>query len=93
MRREEMPQSSSSYDAAPLSYIYSNDLEQLKKLQYDMPKVILDIRMYTVAEVAQLLGVTHQTVRNYIKDAKITSKKIGTRHYVTEDNLKKFLEN
>ena len=57
-----------------------------------MPKVILDITMYTVAEVAELLGVTHQTIRKYIKDGKMDCKKIGTKYYIYEEHIKKFLE-
>lgn len=38
-------------------------------------------------DVAQILGVSQQMVRNLIKDQKITSIKIGREYRITKDNL------
>lgn len=56
-----------------------------------MPKVILDVKFYSVKEIADLLGVTATTARQYIKDGKIEAKKIANKIYVTEEQLRKFL--
>ena len=56
-----------------------------------MPKVILDVKLYTIGEVAELLGVTATTARGYVKHGKIEAKRIANRIYVTEEQLKKFL--
>lgn len=54
-------------------------------------KTVLGVKLYNVKEVAELLGVTPETARNYIKDGKLNAKKIGVRYYVSEERLKAFL--
>lgn len=56
-----------------------------------MPKVILDVKLYNAQEVAELLGISVETARNYISDGRLKAKKIGTRYYVSEEKLKEFL--
>lgn len=56
-----------------------------------MAKNVLGVKLYNVKEVAELLGVTPETARNYIKDGRLNAKKIGVRYYVSEERLKAFL--
>lgn len=56
-----------------------------------MPKVILDIKLYSVEEVAQLLDVAYQTAQKYITDGKLEAQIIGGKRMVSEENLKSFL--
>lgn len=56
-----------------------------------MPKVILDVKLYSVGEVAELLGVAYQTAQKYINDGKLTAQLIAGKRFVSEENLKKFL--
>lgn len=57
-----------------------------------MPKVIEDIKFYTVREVAELLQVTAQTVRSYIRQGRLEATRIGRPLLITENNLKDFLQ-
>lgn len=55
-----------------------------------MPKIVLGEKMYSRTEVAELLGVTIASVTNYFKDG-LKSTLIGGTRYVTEPNLKEYL--
>jgi excisionase family DNA binding protein len=57
-----------------------------------MPTQIENIKFYTVQEIASILQVTPQTVRAYIKQAKIRAQRIGRPLLITESSLKEFLE-
>lgn len=57
-----------------------------------MAKVILGETMYTMQEVADMLGVTTRTVITYLQKKRIIAQKIGGRWLFTEDNVKDFLQ-
>ena len=57
-----------------------------------MPTIIEGIKFYTVPDTAKALQVTPQTVRAYIKQGRIKSKRIGRPILITENNIKEFLE-
>lgn len=57
-----------------------------------MPRVILGETMYTMQEVADMLGVTTRTVITYLQKKRIIAQKIGGRWLFTEDNVKDFLQ-
>ena len=46
---------------------------------------------YTVTELAEVLSITPQTVRKYIKEGKIDSQRIGRPLLITERAIKIFL--
>ena len=54
-------------------------------------KEVLGIRLYTIAEVGQLLGVQRPTASKYIQQGRLKSTLIGGEKYVSEQNLKEFL--
>lgn len=56
-----------------------------------MPKVILGIKLYSLSEAAQLLGVTNNTITKYTHNGRLATTLIGGRKYVSELNLKDFL--
>lgn len=56
-------------------------------------KVILGVKLYSVAEVGELLGVQRPTASKYIQEGKLKARTIGGRKYVSEENLKDFLHN
>lgn len=56
-----------------------------------MSKVILGVQLYNQTEVAALLGVTTNTVRKYMKQGKINATLIGGRQYISEDEIKRFI--
>ena len=50
-----------------------------------------ELRIYTVPELVELLRVTPQSIRTYLKDGRLKGKKVGTKWLVTEDQIKEFL--
>ncbi len=50
-----------------------------------------DLRLYSLEELSQLIGVTHRTMWNYVKEGKIKATKIGGAWKVTEENYKRFV--
>lgn len=56
-----------------------------------MPKVILGETMYTIPEVAAMLGVTSRTISTYIQKKKLKGQIIAKRWYFAEENVKDFL--
>ena len=56
------------------------------------PLEIGGVRLYTVKDIAKAMEVEEQTVRRYIKRGFLQSKKIGRSIFVTEAQLKEFIE-
>lgn len=54
-------------------------------------KVILGTQLYNQTEVASLLGVTTATLRKYINQEKLKTTLIGGRLYISEDEIKRFI--
>ena len=54
-------------------------------------KRLANLRLYTLTELEPILGVTHRTMQEYIKQGRLKGVKIGGRWKVSEDNLQKFL--
>lgn len=48
---------------------------------------MLEQRLYTVADVAELTGLTSRTIRNYLKDGTLRGKKIGVQWRFTEEDI------
>ena len=48
---------------------------------------MLDEKLYTVADVARVTGMTSRTIRNYLKDGTLTGQKIGVQWRFTEDEV------
>jgi excisionase family DNA binding protein len=57
-----------------------------------MSLVIASIKLYNVNELAKDLKLTPPTVRRYFHEGILKGRKIGTKYYITEENLKKYLE-
>ena len=54
-------------------------------------KEIAGIKGYELPEVAEILGVHSQTIRNLIKNGKIKATRIGRNYMITEQNLQKYI--
>ena len=48
-------------------------------------------KLYTLTELETILGVTHRTLLNYVKDGRFKAVKIGGKWKVSEENLKAFI--
>ena len=46
---------------------------------------------YSTKEVAEILGLTERTVRNYCTQKKLSHYKIGTKIYILKTDLEKFI--
>lgn len=55
-------------------------------------KEVLGVKLYTLAEIGELLGVQRPTVSKYINQGKIKARTIGGLKYVSEENLREFLQ-
>ena len=55
-------------------------------------KAVLGVKLYTLKEVGELLGVQQQTVSKYVQQGKLKARVIGGAKYVSEENLKEFLQ-
>lgn len=49
-------------------------------------------KSYDIQETANLLNLTPQTVRAYIRKGRIKAQKVGTRYYIAEENIQEFLK-
>ena len=57
-----------------------------------MPRIILDVKLYSLTEAADLLGVTRGTITKYISSGRLVAKTIGGKKYLSEENIKSFLQ-
>jgi excisionase family DNA binding protein len=57
-----------------------------------MATIIEGIKFYTIAETAEALRVTPQTIRAWIKQGRLKGQRIGRPILITENNLKAFLQ-
>lgn len=58
----------------------------------DTPLKIGEVKLYSVKDIAGAMGVTEQTVRRHIKEGYLKSTKIGRNLFITEAQLKEFIE-
>jgi excisionase family DNA binding protein len=56
-------------------------------------KKIAGLKMYGVAEVSKMLGISTKTVLKHIADGALPARKIGKGYFVTEEKLRAFVEN
>ncbi|MBA7507893.1 hypothetical protein ES706_06622 [subsurface metagenome] len=53
---------------------------------------VVNTKLYSVEDLVSMLNLSARTVRVYLREGKIKARKIGLSWYVTEENLKKFIE-
>jgi hypothetical protein len=56
-----------------------------------MVKQIGEIKLYSVEDLRQALGVNARTIRDWFNKRRLIGQKLGTEWHVTEENLKRFL--
>jgi|WetSurMetagenome_2_1015567.scaffolds.fasta_scaffold1297240_1 excisionase family DNA binding protein len=56
-----------------------------------MPLMIEDIKLYSVKELSELLGVTKAAILSYIKTGRLKAQMLGGKWVIANDNLKEFL--
>lgn len=50
------------------------------------------MELYTPDEIAQMLRLSIGTIWNYIRSGKLPASKLGRKYIISEDQLKRFLE-
>lgn len=50
---------------------------------------MLDEKLYTVADVAEVTGLTSRTIRNYLKEGTLKGQKIGVQWRFTEEEIRR----
>lgn len=55
-----------------------------------MVKQIGDIKLYSVKDLHDALGVNERTIRDWFNKGRLKGVKIGTEWNITEENLKRF---
>ncbi len=66
----------------------TRDIKELLQIRQEQ---LSNFRVYTLTELEPVLGVTHRTLLQYVKDGKLQAVKIGGKWKVSEENLKKFI--
>jgi hypothetical protein len=56
-----------------------------------MVKQIGDIKIYSVEDLHQALGVNARTIRDWFNKRRLIGQKVGIEWYITEENLRRFL--
>lgn len=64
------------------------NITEIRQIRQDM---LSNYRVYSLTELEPVLGVTHRTLLQYVKDGKIKAVKIGGKWKVSEENLKAFI--
>ena len=54
-------------------------------------KTVLGVNLYDIKEVAEMLSVTTTSVHNYIRKGLLVAQKIGGRWFVSDENVKTFV--
>ncbi|MFC4665818.1 helix-turn-helix domain-containing protein [Falsiporphyromonas endometrii] len=51
----------------------------------------MEIKKYSIKEVAKMLDITEKEVQNHIKQSDLIATKIGDKTWVSENNLNNFI--
>ena len=54
-------------------------------------KTIEGVKVYSLLEVSELLDITYPTVRKYVKEGKLRSRRVGRKYLVTGESIRSFL--
>lgn len=57
-------------------------------MKKEVPEELKKYKMYTLAELEPILGVSHRTMMTYVKDGRLAAVKIGGKWRVSEEALK-----
>jgi excisionase family DNA binding protein len=56
-----------------------------------MKRVIGELVVYDVAEVASVLDMQEETIREYIRFGKLRANKVGRKYWIDEADLQSFV--
>lgn len=53
---------------------------------------LTDMRLYSLTEIEDIIGVTHRTLLSYVKDKRLKASMVGGKWKVTEASLRSFIK-
>ncbi len=57
-----------------------------------MPRKVGDLKLYSVDDLHDMLGISKMTLRAYLREGKLKGKKMGVKWFVTEESLRAYFE-
>jgi len=57
----------------------------------DRTNDIKELKLYTLTELEEILGVTHRTLLSYVKAGKLKAVKVGSKWRVSKADLVSFI--
>ena len=58
---------------------------------YKITELQKKVQLYSLAEIAPIIGVSYRTLQRWIKEGKLPAKKVGGRWKMTEKTLFEWL--
>lgn len=55
-----------------------------------MSRKIGDLKLYSVDDLHELLGISKMTIRAYLREGKLKGRKMGVKWFVTEEALRNY---
>jgi len=55
-------------------------------------KIINEVKYFTTEEAAVYIGLTRQTIINYVKTGKLPKRKIGSHYHFTEPEIQSLIQ-
>lgn len=52
---------------------------------------VKDVRLLTLTDIEPVLGVTHRTLLNYVKEGRLKAVKVGGKWRIKEENVLHFI--
>lgn len=57
-----------------------------------MPKQIGSLKLYSIDDLHEQLGISKMTLRAYLREGRIRGRKLGVQWYVTEEAIREYFE-
>ena len=57
-----------------------------------MSRKIGDLKLYSVDDLHELLGISKMTIRAYLREGKLRGRKMGVKWFVTEEALRDYFD-
>ncbi|MEX2572987.1 MAG: helix-turn-helix domain-containing protein, partial [Balneolaceae bacterium] len=55
-----------------------------------MPRKIGDLKLFSVDDLHEMLGISKMTIRAYLREGKLKGRKLGVKWFITEDSLRTY---
>lgn len=55
-----------------------------------MPRKVGDLKLFSVDDLHEMLGISKMTIRAYLREGKLKGRKMGVKWFVTEESLRRY---